>query len=602
MKLQRDNSALANAARDLLAKGDAEGAERVLAPVFNELKADVSVLHLMGLIMKAQDKLDRAERYLRSAVANALREGPYYNDLGVVLQARGDYSEALKVFRAAIALMPQVTVSRVNLIRCLVAAGELNEAEREARAYLAAMPSPEAWSLLSTVQRALDRREDALASAAAALKLAPDERALRFNHAFALDRAGRAREAVAAYERLASESLDSADLALNYARAIYGRGRKLEAEAIIVEALKHWPGVGTLHSALARMRWLRGEGEDCTAPTEAVLLDRPDDVGLYLVCADALHRGGHDQKAERILMHAHTRLPDTPSVLTALGIVLDQLNRPEEGLMRLRRVAELTNNAKVSIRNMLATTLRAGRPEEALMMTRALLREDPDDQYVIASEALALRLRGDRRYRALFDYERFVRVYDIPAPRGFFTADNFNASLAECLRHMHKIWAHPLDQSLHHGAQTGRSLLSIEEPNLKAFLGAVDAALRDYLNALKPAPDEPLARRKRRDFYRFSSMWSVRLGRGGFQPNHVHEKGWISSAYYVALPKPMGSGRDGWLKFGEPPRPLPGCDAEQVVEPKVGQLVLFPSYMWHGVNVFDAEGERLSCAFDVAPA
>jgi predicted 2-oxoglutarate/Fe(II)-dependent dioxygenase YbiX len=36
------------------------------------------------------------------------------------------------------------------------------------------------------------------------------------------------------------------------------------------------------------------------------------------------------------------------------------------------------------------------------------------------------------------------------------------------------------------------------------------------------------------------------------------------------------------------------------IEPKPGQLVLFPSMMWHGTLPFD-RGERITVAFDVAP-
>ena len=86
-----DVSALAIASRELLNRGDPIGAERVLSPVFRQLGADASVLHLMGLIKKAQNKMEDAERHLRAAVAYSLNDGAYYNDLGVVLQARGAY-------------------------------------------------------------------------------------------------------------------------------------------------------------------------------------------------------------------------------------------------------------------------------------------------------------------------------------------------------------------------------------------------------------------------------------------------------------------------------------------------------------------------------
>src|SRR5512147_2102441 len=106
MKREMDVSALALASRELLNQGDPVGAERVLSPVFNDLKSDPTVLHLMGLIKKAQNKWEDAERYLSAAVANSLTDGGYYNDLGVVLQQRGAYVDAIRVFRAALALLP----------------------------------------------------------------------------------------------------------------------------------------------------------------------------------------------------------------------------------------------------------------------------------------------------------------------------------------------------------------------------------------------------------------------------------------------------------------------------------------------------------------
>lgn len=44
-----------------------------------------------------------------------------------------------------------------------------------------------------------------------------------------------------------------------------------------------------------------------------------------------------------------------------------------------------------------------------------------------------------------------------------------------------------------------------------------------------------------------------------------------------------------------------GLKPAQLVEPKVGRLVLFPSTMWHGTVPF-ADAERMTVAFDVARA
>jgi hypothetical protein len=98
---------------------------------------------------------------------------------------------------------------------------------------------------------------------------------------------------------------------------------------------------------------------------------------------------------------------------------------------------------------------------------------------------------------------------------------------------------------------------------------------------------------------RFVGSWSVRLTQGGFHEPHIHNEGWLSSAFYVSLPQSAGS-RAGWLTIGEPQSVL-GLDMQprRVVEPRRGRLILFPSYLWHG-TIPALPGERLTIAFDVA--
>lgn len=595
-------SAIANASRELLLQGDAEGAERVLAPVLKQLRAEAPALHLMGLIKKAQNRMEEAERYLRSAIAQSLSEGAYYNDLGVVLQARGQLGEANRVFRAALALIPSAAPVRANLVRCHLAANELADAEREARAYIAADPGAESWTLLGQVQRAQERHDDALLSAEEALKFGPKLRGLRYNYAAALDRVGRGGEALEYYERLAKQELDTPELALNYMRALYYAGRKKDAEALGEQAIQLWPGAPLLHSTLARMRWLRGEGEECTALSEAELLwRRPSDLALRLACADVLHRCGHPQKALKVLEEALRFAPESPPLLTAFAVVLDELGRSSDALKALRRAAALSPSSRSAQRNLLSTLLRAGLPTEALAVARTLRQDEPDEQYLCACEATALRMLGDPEYGKLCDYDRLIRIYDVPAPGGYFTVESFNASLSEHLRNQHRINAHPLDQQNPGASQTGRNLLSAPDAIVKSFMAAADVAVRDYITRLTAQAGDPVVRRRSKH-YRYATLWSSRLAKDGFQPNHVHDRGWITGVYVAAhIPDERPANpNNGWLKFGEPLLPPARCGPERLVEPKVGQLALFPSYFWHGVIPFEGS-ERLTAEFIVAP-
>lgn len=601
MKAQ-EVAALVKAARDLFNQKDSVGAERLLAPLMQKLRADAPALHLMGLIKKARGASAEAERFFRAAIAHDFNEGNYYNDLAVMLLARGELDEAIRLFRAALALMPGAAMVRVNLARALMGAERFAEAELEARALIGELPGPEGWSLLAQILRMQERHEESLTAAAAALERAPNLRGLQHNYAAALERAGRASEALERYEAMAQKGVDSGEFALHYARALYGAGRAREGEGVLETALGAWPDSTALHTAFARMRLLRGEGEDCAVLMEAEIADEPENLAMRLACADALHRGRFHARALSVLEAGLAVTPDAPALYTAYGFVLDELNRSEEGLAALRRASDLSGATRTARRNMLSTLMRAGRPDEALALARALRRDEPHEQYLIAVEATALRMLGDPAYGRLCDYDAMIRIYDLEAPAGHFTREGFNAALAETLRQQHRVNAHPLDQHLRDGTQTARTLLTADDPNLKGLLSAADAAVRDYIARI-PADDAHPFMQRRGARYRFSGLWSTRLIHGGAMPAHVHDHGWISSAYYVAVSpaeRPQ-SPHAGWLTFGEPMRPIKGVTAERMIAPKAGALVLFPSYFWHGVAPFEG-AERLSAAFDIIPA
>jgi hypothetical protein len=86
--------------------------------------------------------------------------------------------------------------------------------------------------------------------------------------------------------------------------------------------------------------------------------------------------------------------------------------------------------------------------------------------------------------------------------------------------------------------------------------------------------------------------------------NHIHPQGWISSCYYVAVPKAVEDEkeRQGWIKFGEPTFDVALKEPiRRAIKPRPGRLVLFPSYMWHGTVPFRDAQPRTTIAFDIVP-
>lgn len=85
-------------------------------------------------------------------------------------------------------------------------------------------------------------------------------------------------------------------------------------------------------------------------------------------------------------------------------------------------------------------------------------------------------------------------------------------------------------------------MLLLREPVLQRIKARLLELMRDYIDAL-PAPDpqHPLLSAPRGELL-IEGSWSVRLERQGYNVQHTHAMGWLSTAFYVALPKPEQMG------------------------------------------------------------
>ncbi|MBL0923855.1 MAG: hypothetical protein IBJ12_05225 [Sphingomonadaceae bacterium] len=208
--------------------------------------------------------------------------------------------------------------------------------------------------------------------------------------------------------------------------------------------------------------------------------------------------------------------------------------------------------------------------------------------------SLIWRLTGNRSVTWLDGAPPLKSVCDLD-----FSPDELGV-LAKTLRRLHILHAPYPEQSVRGGTQTDRPLFFNPEPAIQSARSKIMTAVHNYIAALPASdPTHPLLA-PRRDDILFESSWSVRLKDQGYHASHTHVMGWISSAFYVALPEQPGPEPSGWLALGTPPPELGlGLEPYATVEPRPGRLVLFPSTMWHGTYPFDA-GERLTIAFDIA--
>lgn len=447
-----------------------------------------------------------------------------------------------------------------------------------------------------------DRLQEAIDAIGEALTLEPENVEARLVQANLLARNGLNERALRSLDALVAQGRATPAVLISRGVALSNLGRLADAEAQFAGGLDQWPDHVELHQALANARWMLGARDRFTRDFEATVERHPEDARLRLACADLLRRSDFRQRSEELLRKGLERSPEDPALMQSLGVLLDELDRTDEGLVLLQRAHARAPHVPQIRANLVCALLRLGRGDEALVEIEPLRKADPLNQEWICYETMALRQLGHPRYRELCDFDLMVRPYQLSAPSGFATIEAFNEALAHSLRQLHVLEAHPLDQSVRGGSQTSRSLLHVDDPIIRMFLKMLDDPIRSYLDAMgEPDPHHPWSGRKTGK-YRLTGAWSVKLKPGGFHINHVHPAGWISGPYYVKVPDVVadGAGQQGWVTFGEPRWPTPGCTVEKIVQPKAGLQVLFPSYFWHGTIPFSS-GERMTAPLDAAP-
>lgn len=378
-------------------------------------------------------------------------------------------------------------------------------------------------------------------------------------------------------------------------------GRLEEAEHALARAVSLRPRHVDAQLALARVRQTRGDPDFARALAAAVR-EAPDDAPLAMLLATLLLRAGRGDVAEQLLRAQLAHAGAAPQLRFALSQVLREAGRLAEAETEALEVAALLPEDAAVTENVVSILLSRGRPDDALPFIRAQRARAPLAPGWIAYEATAARLRGEARYRELYDYERLVRCYEPRPPAGFSSMAQLNAALLEALAPRLRLPTYPFEESLRQGRQTRRNLVTDPDGTIQALLGAFDEPIRAYLAALGRDEAHPFTACNR-GTVRISAAWAVRLERDGFHVNHYHERGWISSAYYVELPDEVEDEglRSGWLKLGEPRFATPGAGVGCYVRPRPGQLVLFPAYMWHGTNPIHGSQPRTAVAFDAVP-
>jgi len=589
-------------ANQALQAGDPDGADRALAPLLARSPAHPRALHVAGLVRMHQQRFEEAAQFFAQAREADPREAILAFSHGTALRWLEKQREAAAAFKDAAALKPDYAEAYFEAASALQQSGEMEEAESLLRQWLTVLPDhARGLMALTDFLLAAKRPAEAEPLLRRALKqILPQQMRGAFLQSLglALYRQNRELEALEQYEEASKISSDPAADVIR-AEILQRLKRYDEAAALSASLVAREPANAHWHQFHNGLMY-RLESDDYLKSFDRA----PKTVELLLTKAYFLSSQKRAEETHRTYSEALALDPDNKLAALGLGSSLSMLGRHGEALAALERLLAHHQDDCNILTCAAETALTSGDPEKALAYCQKSLSLQPHDQVALAVLGTTWRMMGDERDEELNGYDTLIKIYDLEPPEGFSSMDSFNAELNAWLDRAHPATREYLDQSLRNGSQTPDKLFGQGHDLVERLQRRLRQAIARYIGDMKEDNSHPLLSRRTRDFG-YTGSWSSRLKDCGYHTNHIHPEGWISSCYYVALPRAVEDrhGRQGWIKFGEPALDIALKDPiRRAIQPKPGRLVLFPSYMWHGTIPFHDSTPRTTIAFDVVPA
>lgn len=137
----------------------------------------------------------------------------------------------------------------------------------------------------------------------------------------------------------------------------------------------------------------------------------------------------------------------------------------------------------------------------------------------------------------------------------------------------------------------------ISDNKCSHFMQVLDNAVQDYANMIGFPQGMPDPNQK---FDYMLQSWVNKFDKGSYGDVHTHTSSDISGVYYYQT-----TGKDGDFFFETPVDQVTCSEAwvqlsgREIIVPKVGQLMLFPGWIRHGVNENLTDDVRISISWNI---
>ncbi len=477
--------------------------------------------------------------------------------------------------------------------------GQLPAAEQTAKSLLTKHPN--AFILHHILALALDGQQkfsEAVPSYQKAIALQPNNTDLYFNLGIALSNINHFDEAIKAYQKAVALNPNFFEAHGNLGTVLQRLGMLDDAVASYQKGLQINPQDARGHFNLGTALRDQGNLEEAINSYKKAIALFPNYTDAYNNLGETLRDHGDMDAAVKNYQEALSRNPDHPNANYNMGEFLYLAKKYTEAAEHFQRSqfddwqarklyclykGELFDDFKKEL-NHVATHTPHTAPFIATLSTHYAINVGEPDPYNFCKNAWDFVYQNSITELAEPDSALLKQLhYDIE-----------HADIAERVQGM-----------LNYGKQSAGNLFKRPEASFRQLGELVKREFQNYRTHFADADCELI--QSFPDELDFTSSWYVIMQQGGNLSSHIHEIGWISGAVYLAIPP--SDGEEGAFEYGThgddypilPPRTVDDFPIKHTL-PKVGDIVLFPSSLFHRTIPFEADEQRICIAFDLRPA
>ena len=482
-----------------------------------------------------------------------------HNLLGVALEGQGKFAEAADCYRKTLQFEPRIAEIHFNLGASLANLG---------------------------------RHEEAIPSYRRAIELKPGLAVAHFNLGLSQQALGKLEEAIASYRKAISLEPGFFDAYGSMGTALQAQGKLDEAIAAYRKSLAIQPNPLT-HFNLATALRDSGKLDDAIASYRNALAMNPNYSDAYNNLGETLRDQGNMEEAVRNYHNALTANPDNAAASFNIAQFLYDAGRYDEAIPHFEKSQRDDWRERT-----LYCLYKSERYDEFREKLQALTAEPnilPFLANLSAHHAANFGVEDAYNFcRNPLDFIYHGHIDDLR---------NGSELLEDLLRDVNFAEIAERKQGrLYYGIQSAGNLFKRPEESFRKLGELVRQKVKEYGQHfagencvyIKEFPEEP----------EFSSSWYVKMSSGGHLTSHIHETGWLSGVLYLAIPPREADSTEGCIEFS-----MHGDNYPQrhdnfpamVKQPAVGDIILFPSSLFHRTIPFNSSSERICVAFDIKP-